>query len=139
MSKPSILAPSKVRKSCLKVYVNLDQKTKIEADANRCGLTVSTYLTALGMGYEPKARLTPTECDLLDNLSHARDDIERFAAAMHGMNKSQRKAMFDTIPFMAKWFQALKPLSAALFKFITRVREANKFTGTTKTTENHDS
>ncbi len=133
MKKTTLLAPQQVRKSCLKVYVNLDQKAKIEADADRCGLTVSTYLVALGTGYEPKARLTETERDLLDNLSHARDDIERFAAAMNGMSQSRRKQMFDSVRFMLKWFQALKPLSQALFKFITRVREANKLAGTTKT------
>ncbi|MCC8037137.1 MAG: hypothetical protein LIP02_03240 [Bacteroidales bacterium] len=132
MKKTTLLAPREVRKSCLKVYVNVDQRAKIEADADRCGLTVSTYLVALGMGYEPKSRLTETERDLLDNLSHARDDIERFASAMNGMSQSKRKQMFDSVQFMLKWFQALKPLSQALFKFITRIREANKFAGTTK-------
>ncbi|MCC8039337.1 MAG: hypothetical protein LIP02_14570 [Bacteroidales bacterium] len=57
-----------------------DQKAKIEADADRCGLTVSTYLVALGMGYEPKARMTPTECDLIDHLSHASDDYADYLA-----------------------------------------------------------
>lgn len=63
------LPPEKLRTSVISIKVTADQKERIRKNAELANMSVSTYLLARGLKYQPKARLSDDECRLQQPLS----------------------------------------------------------------------
>lgn len=89
-------------------------------------MTVSDYLLTRAYNYQPKARLTKEEVDLLQNLDNCRSDLIKYTSALHGMSTKQRMAMFNQIPFMVGWLKELGNVAESVCQFLNAVKEKNK-------------
>lgn len=111
------------------------QKEYIKSQAEQCGMTVSDYLLARAYNYQPKARLTKEEADLLQNLDNCRSDLVKYTFALHGMSTKQRMAMFNQIPFMVGWLKKLGNMAENVCQFLNAIKELNKIPSNAKTEE----
>lgn len=111
------------------------QKEHIKSLAGQCGMTVSDYLLARAYNYQPKARLTKKEVDLLQNLDNCRSDLVKYTSALHGMSTKQRMAMFNQIPFMAGWLKELGNMAENVCQFLNAIKEQNKIPSNAKPEE----
>ena len=93
----------------------------IQEAARKCGLTPSEYIRQRAIGYEPPSALTPEETELLHNLDNCRVDIVNYANALAGMQREQRMAMFNRVPFMLEWYKQIIPVTNAVNDFINSV------------------
>lgn len=55
--KPGDEAAARDRQRPLRIYVSDAERAKIEASANAAGLSVSSFLRTVGLGYEPTSSL----------------------------------------------------------------------------------
>ncbi len=117
------------------VKVTPTQKEYIKSQAEQCGMTVSDYLLARAYNYQPKARLTKEEADLLQNLDNCRSDLVKYTSALHGMSTKQRMAMFNQIPFMVGWLIELGNMAENVCQFLNAIKELNKIPSNAKTEE----
>ena len=115
--------------------VTPQQKEEILARARPLGMTAYYFLLARASGYTPRARLTREEAALLQELDGCRSDLIRYTSALQGMSTSQRLTLFNQIPFMAGWFQKLRPVAEAVSDFLTAIREQNRVPSTPKPEE----
>lgn len=111
------------------------QKEYIKSQAEQCGITVSDYLLARAYNYQPKARLTKEEVDLLQNLDNCRSDLVKYTSALHGMSTKQRMAMFNQIPFMVGWLKELGNMAENVCQFLNAIKELNKIPSNAKPEE----
>ena len=111
------------------------QKEYIKSQAEQCGMTVSDYLLARAYNYQPKARLTKKEVDLLQNLDNCRSDLVKYTSALHGMSTKQRMVIFNQIPFMVGWLKELGNVAESVCQFLNAVKEKNKIPSNPKTEE----
>ena len=111
------------------------QKEYIKSQAEQCGMTVSDYLLAHAYNYQPKARLTKEEVDLLQNLDNCRSDLVKYTSALHGMSTKQRMAMFNQIPFMVGWLKELGNMAENVCQFLNAIKELNKIPSNAKPEE----
>lgn len=68
--------------------------------AGECGITVSDFLLARALNYEPKARLDKEDRARLDNLIVIRSDYARFLGQLKGMSPERRSVLFNTFSFV---------------------------------------
>lgn len=115
--------------------VTPSQKEYIKSQAEQCGMTVSDYLLARAYNYQPKARLTKEEAELLQNLDDCRSDLVKYTFALHGMSTKQRMILFNQIPFMVGWLKELGNVAESICQFLNAVREQNKIPSNNKSEE----
>lgn len=99
------------------------QKALIKIKAQQCNTTVSTYLLACGLGYEPKARLSPREVELLTPLYGLRSDIVRFFAKLDSLNAYDRGRFLQSIPNIAQWLNLLADCCNKLSPYLDELKE----------------
>lgn len=63
-------------------------------------MTVSDFLLARALNYEPKARLDKEDRARLDNLIVIRSDYARFLGQLKGMSPERRSVLFNTFSFV---------------------------------------
>lgn len=97
------------------------ERTYIQETARKCGLTPSEYIRQRAIGYGPPSALTAEETELLHNLDNCRVDIINYANALAGMQREQRMAMFNRVPFMLEWYKQIIPVTNAVNDFINSV------------------
>uniref|UniRef100_UPI004028FF59 plasmid mobilization protein n=1 Tax=Bacteroides cellulosilyticus TaxID=246787 RepID=UPI004028FF59 len=72
------------------------QLKTIKQLADKCGMTVSNYLLARALNYEPKERLDKEDRDRLDNLIVIRSDYARYLGQLKSMSPERRSVLFNT-------------------------------------------
>jgi len=120
-----LLLPEKKRTRRISVTVSPEQKLRIEDFARQCGMTPSTYLMTLGCRYEPKARLTDEQTQMLSELISARSDVINYSNALHAMPQEERKRFFRQYAFMLKWLQTLSVMEQRITLFLDKVNVPN--------------
>lgn len=125
------LSPNEKRNVFVGAKVTRQQKEHIRKLADKCGMTVSSYVLARACDFCPKARLTQQEEELLQNLDNCRADLVNYTSALHGMNITERKRMFNSYPFMLGWLKELGKLADRITAFMDKVKSENKTTAGT--------
>lgn len=110
-----------LRTATITTKITPAERTHIQEAARKCGLTPSEYIRQRAIGYEPPSALTPEETELLHNLDSCRVDIVNYANALAGMQREQRMAMFNRVPFMLEWYKQIIPVTNAVNDFINSV------------------
>ena len=98
------------------------ESLEISMTAKKCGLTVSSFLRARALGYEPVARLTVEERELITKLSQCRADIANFTNAINGLTSEEKIKLFHNRMLMEKWYNEVVPIADAVSEFIREVR-----------------
>ena len=94
----------------------------IYTTAKMCGMTVSEYVRSRALGYEPIARMTTDEKDLITKLAQTRSDIANFINAINGLTSEEKRKLFHNRQLMEKWYSEVKPISDAVSEFIRDIR-----------------
>lgn len=110
-----------LRTATITTKITTTERTHIQEAARKCGLTPSEYIRQRAIGYEPPSALTAEESELLHNLDNCRVDIVNYANALAGMQREQRMAMFNRVPFMLEWYKQIIPVTNAVNDFINSV------------------
>jgi hypothetical protein len=98
------------------------ESLEISITAKKCGLSVSSFLRARALGYEPVARLTEVERSLITKLSQCRADIANFTNAINGLTSEEKIKLFHNRMLMEKWYNEVVPIADAVSEFIREVR-----------------
>lgn len=88
------------RDSTISFRVSKSQREKITGTANECGMSLSDYVLSRAYGYEPKARLTPEQKAVREQLVIARSDYAKYTSMLNAMSQDERRAMFRNQPWM---------------------------------------
>lgn len=132
-----LLKPEQRRSENITLKATPYQHSVVKAKANECDMPVSTFLLALAMGFEPKARLTAREAELLEEALGFRSDINRFFAQLRGLSQQRRKEFLSSGKNMALWLKQLARCANILFPFLKEIE--NKYPTVPRTAEEHES
>ena len=121
-SPQRVMDPKDIRSEVVHFKVSARENLNISMTAKRCGMTVSSYVRARALGYEPVARMTIEERDLITKLAQCRSDIANFINAINGLSSEEKRRMFRTPTLMEKWISEVKPIADAVSEFIREIR-----------------
>lgn len=116
----------KARKKCesrgttISFRVCKTQREHIGRLADKCGMTLSDYVLARSYNYRPKARLTPGQEAVRDELVMVRSDYARYTSMLNGMSQNERRAMFRNHSWMIGALQLLGRTAEAVTRIIDR-------------------
>lgn len=108
------------RDSTISFRVSRTQREHIGQLAGKCGMTLSDYVLARSYNYRPKARLTPRQEAVRDELIMARSDYARYTSMLNAMPQDERRAMFRNQSWMIGALQLLGRTAEAVTKIIDR-------------------
>ena len=91
-----LLSPADKRETFIGAKVTAQQKEQIKELAKDKGMTVSDYLLARALNYEPKSRLGEVEISALQNLNMLRVDILRCTSALEGATVCRSVWLYST-------------------------------------------
>lgn len=117
-----VMDPKDKRSEVVHFKVSARENLDISMTAKRCGMTVSSYVRARALGYEPVARMATDEKDLITKLAQCRSDIANFINAINGLSSEEKRRLFRTPMLMEKWISEVKPIADAVSEFIREVR-----------------
>ena len=119
-------SPTKQRRSVtITVKVSPQQKENIKKLAERCGMSVSSYLLARAYNYRPKARLTDDELAAMKEFVATRADVTNYANALKALTNEERLALFRRYDFMLEWGQTINNEMLRLSAFLNRMNIPN--------------
>lgn len=81
-------------------------------------MTLSDYVLARSYNYRPKARLTPRQEAVRDELIMARSDYARYTSMLNAMPQEERRAMFRNQTWMVGALQLLGRTAKVVTKLI---------------------
>ena len=119
--------PQDMRSEQVHFKVTPRESLEISMAAKKCGMTVSSFLRARALGYEPVARLTTEEKDLITKLSQCRADIANFINAINGLTSEEKIKLFHNRLLMEKWYNEVKLIADAVSEFIRNIRNMKVF------------
>ena len=108
------------RDSTISFRVGKTQREHIGRLADKCGMTLSDYVLARSYNYRPKARLTPRQEAVRDELIIARSDYARYTSMLTSMPQDERRMMFRNQSWMVGALQLLGRTAEAITKIIDR-------------------
>lgn len=106
------------RDSTISFRVSRTQREHIGQLADKCGMTLSDYVLARSYSYRPKARLTPRQEAVRDELIMARSDYARYTSMLNAMPQEERRAMFRNQSWMIGALQLLGRTAEKITKLI---------------------
>lgn len=115
-------APQDKHSEMVHCKVTPKESLEISMTAKKCGLTVSSFLRARALDYEPVSRLTVEERDLITKLSQCRADIANFTNAINGLTSEEKIKLFHNRMSMEKWYNEVVPIADAVSEYIRDVR-----------------
>ncbi|MCR4915219.1 MAG: hypothetical protein K6A96_05655 [Prevotella sp.] len=116
------LEPKDKRSELVHFKVNARENLDIYTSAKKCGMTVSEFVRSCALGYQPIARMTTEEKDLITKLAQARSDIANFINAINGLTAEEKRKLFHNRQLMEKWYNEVKPITDAVSEFIRNIR-----------------
>nr|WP_302436833.1 metalloproteinase [Bacteroides intestinalis] len=119
------LPPERKRSVTITVKVSPTQKADIKRLADRCGMSVSSYLLARAYNYRPKARLTDNELAAMKEFAATRADVTNYANALKALSNEERLALFRRYDFMLEWGQTINNEMQRLSAFLNRMNIPN--------------
>lgn len=119
------LPPERKRSVTITVKVSPIQKAYIKKLADRCGMSVSSYLLARAYNYRPKARLTDNELVAMKEFAATRADVTNYANALKALPNEERLALFRRYDFMLEWGQTINNEMQRLSAFLNRMNIPN--------------
>ena len=106
------------RDSTISFRVSKTQREHIGRLADKCGMTLSDYVLARSYNYRPKARLTPRQEAVRDELIMTRSDYARYTSMLNAMPQEERRAMFRNQTWMVGALQLLGRTAEVVTKLI---------------------
>ena len=110
----------KVNKTCRMGFRATEhEQITIQAKAQACGKSVSSYIRLCALGHKPKLRMTRSQAQAYISISEARGDLIHIKNALKAMPQEERLLCFGDAFRMRRWI-------AAANKLIKRWREIER-------------
>ena len=110
----------KVNKTCRMGFRTTEhEQITIQAKAQACGKSVSSYIRLCALGHKPKLRMTRSQAQAYISISEARGDLIHIKNALKAMPQEERLLCFGDAFRMRRWI-------AAANKLIKRWREIER-------------
>ena len=113
--------PKDKRSEEVHVKVTPREYLDIYMNAKKCGMTVSSFVRAMTLGYRPVARLTSEEKSLITKLAQVRADNSKLLNAISGLTAEEKRKLFHNRYLLYKWYCSVRPITEALSEFIRYV------------------
>lgn len=123
------------RRSTMSFRVSESQRKRIEKLAAQCGMNRSEYLLSRAYGYKPKARLSPAQTAVRDQLIIARSDYAKYTSMLNAMPQTERMAMFRNQPWMIETLGRLRRTAEIITDIINRYFSPNRVPGASSETD----
>ncbi|MCM1078273.1 MAG: metalloproteinase [Bacteroidales bacterium] len=123
---PKTTASKEKRDSTISFRVNGSQRIRIEELAEKCGMSISSYVLSRASGYEPKPRLTHDENLILEELLKNRSDYVRYASMLNNMSQEQRRSLFRDNAWMRGALERLAKAADGILHVINKYFSSNK-------------
>lgn len=94
----------------LEARVTEQEYARAKELAKICGLSMSNYVRRTTLGQHPRQRLSEREEEALCNLTDARGDLIRIAAAVKSIQADKRAMYFSDTRFVEQWMRAATQL-----------------------------
>lgn len=94
----------------LEARVTEQEYARAKELAKICGLSMSNYVRRTTLGQHPRQRLSEREVEALCNLTDARGDLIRIAAAVKSIQADKRAMYFSDTRFVEQWMRAATQL-----------------------------
>lgn len=117
------------RDSTISFRVSKSQREKITSIAKECGMTLSDYVLSRAYGYEPKARLTPEQEAVREQLVIARSDYAKYTSMLNAMSQDERRVMFRNQPWMIGALRLLGKTADRITRLIKKHFAPNRIPG----------
>lgn len=108
------------RDSTISFRVSRSQRERITGLAGECGMRLSDYVLSRAYGYEPKARLTPEQEAVREQLVIARSDYAKYTSMLNAMPQDERRAMFRNQPWMIEALRLLGKTADRITRLIKK-------------------
>ena len=101
----------KVNKTCRMGFrATQQEQITIQAKAQACGKSVSSYIRQCALGHKPKLRMTRSQAQAYISISEARGDMIHIKNALKSMPQEERLRCFTDPYFMRKWISGANKL-----------------------------
>lgn len=117
-----MMDPKDKRTEVVHFKVNARENLDIYTSARKCGMTVSEFLRSRALGYQPIARMTAEEKDLITRLAQVRSDTANFINAINGLTSEEKLKLFHNRQMMERWYSEVRPIADAMSEFIRNIR-----------------
>ncbi len=114
------------RDSTISFRVSKSQREKITGTAKECGMSLSDYVLSRAYGYEPKARLTPEQEAVREQLVITRSDYAKYTSMLNTMSQDERRAMFRNQPWMIDALRLLGKTADMITRIIKKHFASNR-------------
>lgn len=114
------------RDSTISFRVSGSQRIRIEELADKCGMSLSSYVLSRAFGYDPKPRLTHDENLILEELLKNRSDYVRYASMLNNMSQEQRRNLFRDNAWMRGALERLAKAADGILHIINKYFSSNK-------------
>lgn len=119
-------ASKEKRDSTISFRVSGSQRICIEKLAEKCGMSLSSYILSRASGYEPKPRLTHDENQILEELLRNRSDYVRYASMLNSMSQEQRRSLFRDNAWMRGALECLAKAADGILHIINKYFSSSK-------------
>ena len=86
------------------------EQITIQAKAQACGKSVSSYIRQCALGHKPKLRMTRSQAQAYISLNDARGDLIHIKNALNAMSQEDHVRCFTDPYFMRKWISGANKL-----------------------------
>lgn len=101
----------KVNKTCRMGFrATQQEQITIQAKAQACGKSVSSYIRQCVLGHKPKLRMTRSQAQAYISISEARGDLIHIKNALNAMSQEDRVRCFADPYFMRRWISSANKL-----------------------------
>ena len=101
----------KVNKTCRMGFrATQQEQITIQAKAQACGKSVSSYIRQCALGHKPKLRMTRSQAQVYISISEARGDLIHIKNALNAMSQEDRVRCFADPYFMRRWISSANKL-----------------------------
>lgn len=121
-SPRQLMDPKDKRTEVVHFKVNARENLDIYTSARKCGMTVSEFLRSRALGYQPIARMTVEEKNLITQLGQVRSDTANFINAINGLTTEEKLKLFHNRQMMERWYNEVRPIADATSEFIRNIR-----------------
>ena len=101
----------KVNKTCRMGFrATQHEQITIQAKAQACGKSVSSYIRLCALGHKPKLRMTRCQAQAYISIGEARGDLIHIKNARDAMNQEDRIRCFADPYLMRRWISSANKL-----------------------------
>jgi hypothetical protein len=117
----------------------VEQKQRIQALADECGMKPTHYMLARALNYKPLVRMTPTQEAIYGELVQLRSKYRSLGTRIQRLSRKERDELFSSRSWLIESIETIAAVSERLDQIFDKVFPKNsKLTRTSSKTNSKD-